>query len=168
MPKENDMNLRTLSLALALVLIAAFAFLNWSAISTPGDLSLGFVTLQAPLGLVMLAMTVLVSALFLIYIAYQQAGVILEARRYAKELKSHRELADQAEASRFTALQTYLADELRRLDAQRASESDRMTALVAQLERRIADKLDESTRSFSAVVGEIEDKLDRALASRQA
>jgi uncharacterized integral membrane protein len=160
------MNLRTLLIALTFVLLAVFALMNWGAFSAPTALSLGFAQVQAPLGLIMLVITGLVSGLFLVYIVFQQAGVILEARRYAKELQTHRELADKAEASRFTELQTFLADELRKVQSQRAVEAEQMNTRLQQLEQHILDKLDESTRTLSAYVGEVDDKLDRSLVPR--
>jgi len=159
------MNLRTFLIALTFVLLALFALLNWGAFSAPTALSLGFTQVQAPLGLIMLVITGLVSGLFLVYIVFQQAGVILEARRYAKELQTHRELADKAEASRFT--ETYLTDELRKVQSQRAGEAEQMNTRLQQLEQHILDKLDESTRALSAYLGEVDDKLDRSLVPRQ-
>jgi putative hemolysin len=95
---------------------------------------------------------------------FQQAGVILETRRYAKELKSHRELADSAEASRFTELRTYLEAQLRRIEAQGAAAQRENGASIEKVEHLLQDKMVESTRTLSAYLGEIEDKLDRALA----
>jgi len=161
------MNLRTFLIALTFVLLALFALMNWGAFSAPTALSLGFAQVQAPLGLIMLVITGLVSGLFLVYIVFQQAGVILEARRYAKELQTHRELADKAEASRFTELQTYLTDELRKVQSQRNGEVEQMNTRLQQLEQHILDKLDESTRALSAYLGEVDDKLDRSLVPRQ-
>jgi uncharacterized integral membrane protein len=131
------MNLRTLAVTLALALLAAFTALNWGAFTTPTTLSLGFGEVQAPLGLVMLTVCAVLAAVFLAYIALQQAGVILDARRMSRELKAQRELADSAEASRFTELRAY-----------------------------ITERLAESERSQSAHLGEIEDKLDRLLPPR--
>jgi uncharacterized integral membrane protein len=119
------MNARTLALAIAFFLLAVFALLNWSAFAAPTSLSLGFAEVQAPLGLVMLVVTGIVSGLFLVYIVVQQAGAILESRRYEKELRANRELADQAEASRFTELRAYLASELARLQGERAARRSR-------------------------------------------
>ena len=157
------MNARTLAIAITLFLLAVFALLNWGAFSTPTALTLGFAEVQAPLGLVMLVVTGIVSGLFLVYIVYQQAGAILESRRYEKELRANRELADQAEASRFTELRGYLASELGRLEGQRAAEAQQAGARLQQLEERLQDRLDESARGLSAHLGEIEDKLDRVL-----
>jgi uncharacterized integral membrane protein len=135
------MNLRTYAIALLFALLAAFSLLNWVAFTTPTPLTLGFVDVQAPLGLIMLMFTALISGLFLVYIVYQQASSLMEARRTAKELKLQRELADKAEASRFTELRSFLTSEMGTL----------------------RDKLEESTRTLSAYIGEVEDKLDRAL-----
>lgn len=160
------MNARTLAIAIALFLLAVFALLNWSAFSTPTALTLGFAEVQAPLGLVMLVVTGIVSGLFLVYIVYQQAGAILESRRYEKELRANRELADKAEASRFTELRAYLASELGRLQSQRATESQQVGARLQQLEERLQQRMDESARGLSAHLGEVEDKLDRVIASK--
>lgn len=84
------MNLRALAVRLVLALSALFAVLNWVAFTAPTALTLGFADVNAPLGVIMLVLTGLVSGLFLVYIVFQQAGVILEARRYAKDLKVQR------------------------------------------------------------------------------
>jgi len=157
------MNLRSLLVAAALALLAAFAVLNWPAFTAPTTLSLVFAEVQAPLGLIMLVVTGLFSGLFLLYILFQQAGVILEARRYAKELQAHRELADKAEASRFTEIRSFLEGQLRRLEAQSAAGTRELGGRIEQLEKQLLDRLAESTRTLSAYVGEVEDKLDRIL-----
>lgn len=127
------MNLRTfaLTLTLAFALLLLLVALNWTAYTAPTALSLGFVDISAPLGLIMLVFTALVSALFVVYILVQQAGVILAGRRYAKEAKAQRELADKAEASRFTELRTLLEGEMRRMEA-------RLGDIEAKLDRVLA------------------------------
>lgn len=154
------MNLRTYAIALLFALLAAFSLLNWVAFTTPTPLTLGFVEVQAPLGLIMLMFTALISGLFLVYTVYQQASSLMEGRRTAKELKLQRELADKAEASRFTELRGFLELELGALRAQGNASLERMEHLVR-------DKLEESTRTLSAYVGEVEDKLDRFITPRR-
>jgi hypothetical protein len=83
---------------------------------TPTTLSLGFAEVQAPLGLVLLAMLAAICALFLFYLVYLQTTVLLEHRRHARELETQRQLADQAEASRFTELRTLLEARLDQLE----------------------------------------------------
>jgi len=155
------MNLRSALLVLALLVLALFALLNWTAFTTPTTLSVGFAEVQAPLGLIMLTVTAVVSALFLFYIVVQQAGVIMETRRNTKELNAQRDLADKAEASRFSELRTFLDTELRKMEAQGAAGTREIGARVDALQQQLQAKLEESTRSLSAYVGEVEDKLDR-------
>lgn len=157
------MNLRALAVIVALALLALFAMLNWVAFTTPTTLSLGYTDVSAPLGLVMLVVAGVISGVFLVYIVYQQAGVILEARRTARELKGHRELADKAEASRFSDMRTYLEAEMRRIEAQAAAANREFGARIDKLDQGLHDKLAESTRTTAAHLGEIEDKLDRVL-----
>ncbi len=162
------MNLRNLLVVAALALLAVFTLLNWTAFTAPTTLSLAFGEVQAPLGLIMLAVTGFISGLFLVYILFQQAGVILEARRYAKELNAQRELADMAEASRFTEMRAFLDGELRRLEAQRAAEVRELGQRIEASDQRLVEMLAESTRTLSAYVGEVDDKLDRMLGSAGA
>lgn len=158
------MNLRTLALILALIALAVFTLINWPAFIAPTSLSLLFAEVTAPLGLIMLVATGLMTGLFLAYIVFQQAGVILEARRYSKELKSQRELADRAEASRFTELRAFVESELTKLRSQLQSGEHSVNGRLDRLEQLIAEKVTESTHSLSAYLGEVDDKLDRALA----
>ena len=157
------MKFHILAVGAVLVLLALFAILNWPAFTALTPLSLAFAEVSAPLGLIMLVAIGVVSGLFLSVILFQQAGVIVESRRTAKELKGHRELADSAEASRFTELRTFLDGELRRIEAQRVATQQEAGARIEQLQLGLQDKLAESTRTVSAHLGEIEDKLDRAL-----
>lgn len=160
------MNLRAfaLTLILAFALLLLLVTLNWTAFAAPTALSLGFIEITAPLGMVMLGFIAAISTLFVVYILFQQAGVILDARRFAKEGKAQRELADKAEASRFTELRTLLEGEMRRIEAQGAASTRELGARMEQSERRLQEKLAEATRTTAAYLGEIEDKLDRALA----
>jgi uncharacterized integral membrane protein len=103
---------RSVALLIILAAIALFALLNWSAFLAPTTLSLGFAQVQAPLGLIMLGLIAILTALFLGYLLYLQTTVLFDARRHAKELQAQRELADQAEASRFTELRTHLETRL--------------------------------------------------------
>lgn len=164
------MNIRafSLTLILAYVLLAAFATLNWAAIAAPSTLSLGFTAVSVPLGMILLIFTAVISGLFIVYIVLLQAGVIVEARRLTKEVKEQRALADTAEASRFTELRAVLDGELRKIEAQGGTSSREFGARIDQSERALQDKLAEATRTLSAYLGEIEDKLDRALVSVHA
>lgn len=156
------MKLRTLLLLVVLVAIAAFSVLNWSAIMAPTILSLGIAEVQAPLGLVMLGLLVFLLAVFLVFVTYLQTSVLLEARRHSRELKSQRELADQAEASRFTELRGFLAVELKRQSDLAAESKADVLARLDQLERELRSALEQSGNTLAAYIGELEDRLERA------
>jgi hypothetical protein len=124
------MPIRNVALLVALAAVAVFAALNWSVIMAPTTLSLGFAQVQAPLGLVLLGLIALLSVLFLVYVVYLQSSVLLEARRHARELQASRELADQAEASRFTELRAHL-------DARLAELENSLAAQLGELRERV-------------------------------
>lgn len=157
------MNIRafTLTLILVIVLLAAFAAFNWVAITALSTVSLGYAEVVAPLGLVLLGFAAAIGGLFVVYIVLLQAGVILEVRRLTKALSAQSALADTAEASRMTALQAALAGDLRKLEAQATVLNLELGARLDRSERDIQQKLAEATGTFSAYLGEIDDKLDR-------
>ena len=130
------MKLRTVLLLLVLGAIAAFSALNWSTFTTPTPLSLGLAEVQAPLGVIMLGVVVFLTAFFLVFVVYVQASALFDSRRHAQELQLNRELADKAEASRFTELRNFLESELEKLakrDAGTPAASD--AAILARLDR---------------------------------
>jgi uncharacterized integral membrane protein len=59
------MNIRTILIIVMLCLVCVFAALNWSVIMAPTTLSMVFTTIEAPLGLVMLGLIILLVMLFL-------------------------------------------------------------------------------------------------------
>jgi uncharacterized integral membrane protein len=152
---------RTIALLVVLVLLASFALLNWSAFSAPTAVSLGVTTVQAPLGLIMLALLALLSVLFAAWALSLQASVLLEARRHAKDLQAQRSLADSAEASRFTELRNHMDAELARLA--RASDEARagVLARIEALAVEIRTAQEQSANSVAAYFGELEDRLNR-------
>jgi len=160
------MNLRTVLIIVLLALFAGFVALNWSVITAPTTLSFGFWTAQAPLGLLLLGFTVLIAAMFLFLLVIQQATVLVETRRAAKELTAQRALADQAEASRFTALGERLDQELRRLDAQAATRQDALAQRLNGLEQALRTHVDQASNSLAAFIGELDDRVERIEAAR--
>jgi hypothetical protein len=68
--------------------------------------------------------------LFTVWVIVLQAGSLRDARRQTKELQAQRDLADRAEASRFTELR---ADLLARID----QSTNATAAHIAQLEDRL-------------------------------
>jgi len=121
------MSIRSVGLLLLLAALAAFVVANWSAFTAPTSLSLLVGTVQAPLGLLMLMITALLGVLFLAYIVWLQTSVLLESRRLNRELAAQRQLADQAESSRFTELRAHIDQSINGLAAQIAELDDRLS-----------------------------------------
>lgn len=154
------MKLRALVLIGVLGLFLAFMILNWATIMAPTTLNLAIAEVNAPLGLVMLGMMALLTALFLVFIVYLQTSVLFEARRHAKELQSNRELADKAEASRFTELRQYMDAEIQKQTTAQAEAESTLLAKLDTLNADIHRAIDVSGNSLSAYIGELEDRLE--------
>ena len=155
------MRTRTLLLLVVLIAIGVFAAINWTAIVAPTTLSLLVTDVQAPLGLIMLGVTALVTLLFLLFVVYLQTSVHLDTRRHTRELQGQRELADKAEASRFTELRAFLETELRKLAEQSGAAQANMTARLDQVQRELGAAILQTEHSLSAYIGELEDRLHR-------
>jgi uncharacterized integral membrane protein len=146
------MRLYTLLLLIVLAAIAAFAVLNWNVFIAPTDLSLGVTRVQVPLGLVMLGLLIFVAALFLVFVVYLQTSALLENRRHTRELYANRELADNAEASRFTELRKFLEDELlKQANLNKESHSE-MLARLLQLEQDLRAFIEQSGKRSQPIL----------------
>jgi uncharacterized integral membrane protein len=155
------MKLSSLLLILVLAIIAVFSALNWTVFLAPTELSLGYATVQMPLGLVMLGLLVFVTALFLAFIVYLQTSVLLEARRHSRELQANRDLAENAEASRLKELRTFLEAELTRQSDFNAESRTALLERIDQLERDIRTVTEQSGNTLAAYIGELEDRLEK-------
>jgi hypothetical protein len=152
------MSIRLVLLLLVFAVLAVFTAVNWPAFIAPSSLSLLVTTVEAPLGLIMLVITVLLAALFLVYAVYLQTSVLLEARQHARELKAQRELADQAEASRFTSLHNFLEGELLQLAAESKQSRSELLARLEQVERELRTSVEQSGNTLAAYLGEMEER----------
>jgi len=145
-------------------LVAAFAAVNWTAFTTPSTLSLVAFDVSAPLGAIMLAALVILTLLALAFAVSWRTSMLIESRRLSRELETQRQLADRAEASRVTEL-------ARRMDTV-VQEVNTASEAIAQAVQDRTDRLEASLReafraeanSLTASLGELEDKVDKALA----
>ena len=135
-----------------IVAIASLAALNWEALSAVSAVSVGLATFDAPLGLLMLGLTSLLGVLLVAYVLSLQGLVLLETRRHTKEMQAQRELADKAEASRFTELRAFLEN-------QHAQGHAAVMARLDSLETRLAARAQESDNTTAADVGQLEQRL---------
>jgi uncharacterized integral membrane protein len=154
------MRIRTIVLIVAIVLIAGFAALNMDEFSRTSVLSLGFTTVQVPLGLVMLVLLATVLLVFLATTLYIQSTHLLEMRQTTRALATQRELADKAEASRFTELRHYLEAQTLGAQQREAAQATVLAERLAQTQQVLADKIEQSGNTLAAYIGELEGRLD--------
>ncbi|MDN4588658.1 Signal transduction histidine kinase [Xenophilus aerolatus] len=160
------MGVRTGILFFIVLVIAALAALNWGTIATPTVMSLGFMQVTAPLGLIMLGLTVLLGLFFLVYVLYMQSTVLVDARRHTKELQAQRELADKAEASRFTELRNFLEAQENNHMARNGDRHAALLARIEQLENTLRARAEQADNTLAAHIGQLEDRLDRRVVDR--
>jgi len=98
---------------LAVLVTGIVAALNWSEFTRPEPLSFGLFTASVPVGVTMLVLMGIVLAVFLVSSAIQESRYLLDHRRHTRALHAQRELAEKAEASRFTDLRQHLDNHLR-------------------------------------------------------
>ncbi len=134
---------RALAFLFILVGVGLFATLNWTAFTTPTVLDLGVTTTRAPLGAIMLGLVIFLCALFAGWVIVLQANALAAARRQGRELQAQRDLADRAEASRFTELRAELVARLDRLQAESQA------------------AIEQGVNAIAAHLGHLEDRFDR-------
>lgn len=151
--------MRTIVLLIIAVAIAGLAALNWPVLAAHSAVNLGFTTVEAPLGVVMLGLTVLLCVLFIAYVLSLQGSVLFDARRHNKEMQAQRDLADKAEASRVAELRQLL-------ERQHAERQSSVLTRLDALEARIVQRAQESDNSNAAYIGQLEERLRQEKAAR--
>lgn len=121
-------------------------------LTQPGTVSLGFGSIEAPLGIMMLALTVLLVVVFAAYVLMLQGTVLLDTRRHTKEMQAQRELADKAEASRFTEMKTFVQTQSQQTHAA-------LMERLETLESRLLARANETDNTTAAYVGQVEHQL---------
>ena len=155
------MGVRSAFLFVIVLLIAALAALNWGTLATPVPVWLGFMTVSAPLGLMMLGLTVVLAAFFLVYVLYLHSSVLFETKRHTKEMQVQRDLADKAEASRFTELRNFLEAQENKHMAHNADRHAAMLSRMDQLESAVKLRSDQTDNTVAAHIGQLEDRIER-------
>ena len=142
------MRLRNLLLLGVLAAAVAFMAVNRSVFSVRAPISFLLGTVEVPIGVVMLALVLAIVLGFSVYIALWQRSILTGYRRQSRELQAQRSLADDAEASRFTALGALLRSEMTALDQRLEAALDAVRTEVREAEN-----------SLSATLGEMDDRL---------
>lgn len=149
---------------LLLAALVAFTMINWSAFTEPASPSLVLTTIHAPLGLIVPVTMTLVVAALLGYAAYLQTLAMLVPRRHARDLRVQRELAEKAEASRFSELRAILETRTDRLDSEIAASESRIQLRSGEFGEELRATVERAGNTLPAYIGEVEDRLERAIA----
>ena len=110
------MKIRGLSVLVLLLLLAAFAALNWSTFTQPAPLDFLFASISAPLGVVMLGAVIMLAVVHLVSIGRIEIAYALESRRLLQETGEARRLAETAEASRIASLREFIEREVTEME----------------------------------------------------
>ena len=155
------MRTKILLLIIGIVLIAGFGALNVDEFTRTSTLNLGFTSMQLPLGLVMTVLVIAILLIFLLTTLYMHSTNLIETRKYAKQLNAQRELADKAEASRFTELRRYM-------ESQAVLATNHGNDTVAAIDRRmmqteklLLQRLEQTDNTNAAYWGQHDDALVR-------
>ncbi|MEO7548268.1 MAG: hypothetical protein ABIT82_07600 [Ramlibacter sp.] len=150
------MRARLVILVVAILAVAGFAALNWSEFLRTTPLSFGLVVMDAPLGLILLGMLAIALLAFIATSAFMQTRGLLEYRQNAKALDTQRELADKAEASRFTELRQYLDAQVRETRQREAIAATEFERAMVQSQRELRTQLEQMDRSLLTRLAELE------------
>jgi uncharacterized integral membrane protein len=142
---------------IVLALTALFAAMNWPAFNTPQPLWLGFTTVTAPLGVLLLGGLVVVALLLLV----EQGAALAESRRYTREIDAQRRLAEKAEASRYSELRAYFTEEMGRAEQRALDTRAALINRVDALERDLRAAIDQTGSSVATYLADHEERIAR-------
>ena len=154
------MNFLSAIILAALFLLSVFTLANWSVLTEPTTLSFVAFDVEGPLGVILLGVTLVLVALFALYALTLRTNMLMESRRHNQELQAQRKLAESAETSRINELRTQIEQEFAQLRGVILAVDTRMDTVTQSTKQSI----DEAANSLAALVGEMDDKIDRALA----
>jgi hypothetical protein len=131
------MRFRSLLALAAAGLAALFVVLNWRILAGPAQWNLLVTSAEAPLGLVMLMLFALALLALWSVVGHWQGTLLSEFRRQTKELQAQRQLAESAEASRFTELGTMIRGEIASLRTELKDTEHSIAATLGEMDDRL-------------------------------
>lgn len=152
---------RMIVLVLAVLLVAGFAAQNWAEINRSTPLNFGILVTEAPLGLILLSLLGLTLLMFLISAATMRTQSLVEARQHAKALQAQRDLADRAEASRFTDLRQQLDAHLRDSRDHENRANAEMSKALATHQREMRAQLEQMNHMLAGRLAELDAHIQR-------
>ena len=157
------MRARLLFIVLAIVLVGGFAAQNWQQVMTTSTLDFGIVRTEASLGGILLGALAITLLVFLVSSAIQESRHLIEWNRHSKALQAQRDLADRAEASRFTDLRQHIDATLRETRQRESITSSEFEKAMLQSQREMRAQLEQMNRTLATRFGELEGRIDGRL-----
>lgn len=153
------MRARLIFIVVAVVLVGAFTVQNWPEFNRASSLSFGPISMTLSLGLVMLTLLGITLLAFLVSAAAQESRHLLEHRRHTRALQAQRELAEKAEASRFTDLRQHLDTHLRENRQREAIVATEFEKTVMQSQRELRAQIDQLNHMLAGRLTDLEARL---------
>lgn len=150
---------RIVFIVLAALVVAGIAALNWPAITRSEAMDFGLITMNAPLGLILLSLLVIALVAFLVSSAVQESRYLMEHRRTSRALHAQHELAEKAEVSRFTELRSHLDNHLNESRQRESMVATEFEKRLMQSHNELRAQLDRMQQMLSSRLGEIESRV---------
>lgn len=157
------MRARFILLVLAILAVAGFAAQNWSEITRSSPLNFGIVQSEASMGLILLGLLGLTLVLFLISAITSRTQNLIEARQHARQMHAQRELADKAEASRFTDLRQLLETHLRESRQRDTIQHTEFEKALTQHQKDTRTQIEHLSSVLATRMGEMETRIETRL-----
>lgn len=154
------MRARMLLLVLVILAVAGFAAQNWPEITRQSTLNFGVVQAEAPMGLILLTLLGLTLLVFLATAATMRSRNLVETRQHVKQLNAQRELAERAEASRFTDLRQMLDSHLHEERQRENVVHTELERTMAQHQRELRNQLEQMYHLLTSRLTELERHID--------
>lgn len=141
------------------IVAAVLAVQNWPEVTRTSQLTVGIVQTSLPLGLILLSLLAITLAVFLVSAATQESRHLMEHRRNARALQAQRELAEKAEASRYTDLRQQLDTHLRETRQRETIVTTEFEKTVMQSQRELRAQIEQMNHMLSTRLADLESRL---------
>jgi len=135
--------LKSLLILVAAGLTGLFVVLNLKVFAAPAKLNLVLTQAEVPVGVIMLMLFAVALVVIWILVSGWQGTLLAEFRRQAKELEAQRQLAESAEASRFTELGTLIREEVAKLRTELQDTEHSIAATLGEMDDRLRKRADQ-------------------------
>jgi biopolymer transport protein ExbB/TolQ len=154
------MRARLLFLVIAILAVAGFAALNWSEVMRTTPLNFGIFVMDAAMGAILLTLLAIGLMAWLLSSTVLRSRMLITENRYTRDLQHQRDLADKAEASRFTELRQYLDSHFRENRQRDAVVTTEFEKTMLQSQRDLRAQMEQMSRALDTRLGQLESRFD--------